>query len=125
MGGHIGLLITSALQILCPNFIKENRLHWLFAPVYKVNTGTKNYYYYDEEEFKNHPKGKITKFKGLGQMSSEDLKQSMFSNENKRLETINFSDEGVDLLYDLMGEDTELKKEFVQKNINFKEIPIE
>ena len=63
-GSHIGLLILSMLNVLCPQFLKENRIYWLKAPIYKVETKKKNYYYYSEEEFAKHPDGVITKFKG-------------------------------------------------------------
>ena len=63
-GSHIGLLILSMLNVLCPQFLKENRIYWLKAPIYKVETKKKNYYYYSEEEFSKHPDGVITKFKG-------------------------------------------------------------
>lgn len=63
-GSHIGLLILSMLNVLCPQFLKENRIYWLKAPIYKVETKKKNYYYYSEEEFAKHPDGNITKFKG-------------------------------------------------------------
>lgn len=63
-GSHIGLLVMAMLHVLCPEFIQENRLYWLRAPIYKVSTKMKNYYYYTEEEFKKHPKGDIVKYKG-------------------------------------------------------------
>ena len=80
-------------QVLCPELIQNNHLYWLRAPIYKVSTKNKNYYYYTEEEFNNHPNGIIVKYKGLGQMSDQDLKESMFSEEWQRLEPIEFSKE--------------------------------
>lgn len=37
-GGHIAMLVTINLWNLCPEFIKENRLYRLEAPLYKVHT---------------------------------------------------------------------------------------
>lgn len=124
-GSHIGLLILAMAHIICPNFLTENRIYWLRAPIYKVETRSKNYYYYSEEEFINHPDGHIIKYKGLGQMSDNDLKESMFSDEWQRLEPINFSEEGLNDLIKLMGPKVDYRKEFVYNNIDFSKFVIE
>ena len=124
-GSHISLLLMAMLQVLAPEFIKENRLFWLRAPTCKVETKQKTYYYYNEEEFKSHPQGNITFFKGLGQMTDEDLKNSMFSKEWQHLEPIEYSEDGISILYSLMGEDVEPRKEFVFNNIDFSKFEVE
>ena len=124
-GSHIGLLIMAMAQVICPSILTENRLYWLKAPIYKVETKSKTYFYYTEEEFVKHPQGVITKYKGLGQMDDKDLKNSMFSNEWQRLEPINFNEEGVKLLIDLMGDNVEYRKEFVYNYIDFNKFNIE
>ena len=43
-GSHISLLLMAMLQVLAPEFIKENRLFWLRAPTCKVETNKKTYY---------------------------------------------------------------------------------
>lgn len=124
-GSHIGLLLMAMLQVLAPQFLKENRLFWLRAPTCKVETKTKTHYYYNEEEFRNHPKGNITFFKGLGQMTDEDLKNSMFNKEWQHLEPITYSEEGIQTLLELMSEDVEPRKEFVFNNIDFSKFEVE
>lgn len=124
-GSHIGLLILAMAAVLCPQLLKENKFYWLRAPIYKVATKKKNYYYYTEGEFLNHPNGEITRYKGLGQMDDEDLKNSMFNDEWQKLEPINFSDEGLELLTKLMGNDVDYRKEFVYNNIDFSKFIIE
>lgn len=124
-GSHIGLLLMAMLQVLAPEFLKENRLFWLRAPICKVETPKKTYFYYSDEEFKNHPKGNITFFKGLGQMSDNDLKASMFNEEWQHLEPIIYSEEGINTLISLMSEDVEPRKEFVYNNIDFSKFEVE
>lgn len=120
-GSHVGLLIMAMLQVLCPDFIKENRLYWLRAPIYKVKTKNEIEFFYTEEEFQlRKNKGtEIIKYKGLGQMSDEDLKLSMFSEKFQRLEPITYSEDGIKQLISLMGSDSAPKKEFVFNNIDF------
>lgn len=125
-GSHISMLVTINLWNLCPQIIKENRLFRLEAPLYKVHTKTKNYFYYSEEEFnKGHEKGEILRFKGLGQMEPEDLKESMFSPEFQKLTPYEYSEEGIELLKDLMGNDVNPKKDFVFENVDFENLIIE
>lgn len=124
-GSHISLLLMAMLQVLAPQFIKDNRLFWLRAPTCKVETKTKTYYYYNEAEFKNHPKGNITFFKGLGQMTDEDLKHSMFDEEWQHFEPIEYSEEGVQTLINLMSEEVEPRKDFVFNNIDFSTFEVE
>lgn len=124
-GSHIGLLLMAMLQVLAPEFLKENRLFWLRAPTCKVETPKKTYFYYSDEEFKSHPKGNITFFKGLGQMSDNDLKASMFNEEWQHLEPIIYSEEGINTLISLMSEDVEPRKEFVYNNIDFSKFEVE
>ena len=124
-GAHIGLLIMAMAHVIYPSLLTENRLFWLRAPIYKVETKTKTYFYYTEQEFNNHPNGIITKYKGLGQMNDQDLHNSMFSPEWQRLEPINFSQEGLDMLCELMGPKVDFRKEFVYNNIDFTKFVIE
>lgn len=52
-------------------------------------------------------------------MNAEDAEESMFNPEVQRLEVIMPTDEGEDLLNDLMGSDVEPKREFVFSHIDF------
>lgn len=126
-GYHIGLLIMSALTYLAPDFIKEGRLFWLRAPLYIVENGkTESYYFTDEEineaKAKGRVKGVITRNKGLGEMQAESARKSMFDPEFQRLELMEYSDDAIDLLYELMGEDVEPRKDYIMTNIDFSTI---
>ena len=115
-GSHIGLLVMAILQKLCPEIISEGRVYWLKAPICKLDNGKKTWYYYSNEELENRKeKGNIVFFKGLGQMDPPDLSNSLFSKENQHLEQLDYSEEGVESLLTLMGEDVEPRKEFVQQ----------
>ena len=124
-GGHIGLLIMAALAFLAPDFIKEGRLCWLRAPLYVVTSGkTETYYFTDEEmnKVRGKVKGDITRNKGLGEMQPATMRRSMFSKEFQRLDVFEWSEEGMELLYGLMGENVEPRKEFVMNKIDFSEV---
>lgn len=112
------------IHVLMPEFIKENRMYWLRTPIYKVSVGKKDYFYYTEEEFKNHLNGSIVKYKGLGQLSEQDLRESMFNDAVQRLEPITYEESGKIALEQLMGTDVTPRKEFVNK-IDFSNFEVE
>ena len=123
--GHaIALLITAALYYLAPEFIKEGRLCWLRAPLYAVKKGKNTTYYYSDIEFTNakiSTGSSISRFKGLGSMSVEQTKDSMFS-EQRRLDILEPDKETEKWIYSLMGSDVQPKKDFIFSNVDFSEI---
>ena len=124
-GRHIGLLIMAALAYLAPDFIKEGRLCWLRSPLYIVDNKGKYSYYFDDEEFnkvRKTIKGEVTRAKGLGELEAEVARQSMFTPEFQRLERMEYSEEAMDLLYSLMGEDVAPRRDFIFKNIDFSQV---
>ena len=124
-GHHIGLLIMAAIQYLAPQFLQEGRLCWLRSPLYIVKNKGKEEYYFTDEEFnkvRGTIKGKVTRAKGLGELSPETCYKSMFTPEYQRLEVIQPSEEGTNLLENLMGVNVEPRTEYVFKNIDFSEI---
>ena len=125
MGYHIALLILANLIHIAPQFVKEGRLCWLHAPLWIVTNGNKKTYYFTDEEMnkvRGKIRGTITRNKGLGEMSAESMRESMFSSENQRLEKLEYSEDAISLLHDLMGEDVKHRKEYIMNNIDFGEI---
>lgn len=124
-GYHIGLLIMAALRYLAPEFINEKRLCWLRSPLYIVKNGkTESYYFTDEEmdKVRGKIKGEITRAKGLGALSPEQAKRSMFTEEYQRIDVLEPSPESLYLLEQLMGEDVTPRKDFIFNKIDFSEV---
>ena len=126
-GYHIGLLIMSALRYLAPDFLNEGRLCWLRSPLYIVKNGKKeSYYFTDEEMDKAHRsgkvKGEIQRAKGLGALSEEQARRSMFTDEYQRLDVLIPDPDSLILLEQLMGSDVEPRREFIFNNIDFSEV---
>ena len=122
-GYSIGLLIMCAIYTFAPQFIEEGRLYWLRSPLYVVKNGKKETYYFTDEEFnKARPKGEINRAKGLGALSAEQARRSMFSSEFQRMDQMVPDKESFYLLSQLMGKDSEPKRDFVFKNVDFSEI---
>lgn len=124
-GSHIGLLIMAALRYLAPEFLDEGRLYWLRSPLYIVKQGKNESYYFTDNEFakaKNKVKGEVQRNKGLGALSEEQARRSMFTEEFQRMEQLIPTEDSLYLLEDLMGEDVQPRREFIFNNIDFNEI---
>lgn len=122
-GMHIACLIMALLYKFAPEFLKEGRLYWLHAPLFKVTSGKTAQYFYTEEQVKqSKAKGTQQRFKGLGEMKDEDAR-CMFDN-NQWLEQLTWEDSVAGLLEGLMGDDSQPKKDFVFSRINFEEIEV-
>lgn len=122
-GFHIGLLIMAAIYKLAPQFLQENRLCWLRSPLYIEKIGKKEKYYFTDEEIKNVKiTGELQRNKGLGSLSAEQAKNSMFNPENQRMDVLIPDTESLTLLAQLMGEDNSYRKTFIFENVDFSEI---
>ena len=124
-GYHIGLLIMAALAHIAPEFIREGRLCWLRSPLHIVHDGKKETYYFTDEELEQNRhkiKGEIQRNKGLGSLEPEQARESMFNPEYQRLDVMEYSEEAMDLLYSLMGEDVAPRRDFIMSNVDFSEI---
>ena len=124
-GAHIGLLIMAALQYLAPEFIKEGRLCWLRSPLYIVDNKGKESNYFTDDEFnkvRSKIKGEVTRAKGLGELPAETARASMFTPEYQRIDVMEWNDRAIDLLYDLMGEDVEPRRNFIMKKVDFSKV---
>ena len=126
-GYHIALLILANLYRLCPQFLQENRVHWLRCPLfiaYDKNMQPISWYYTNEElaaaKAKGKIKGDLDRIKGLGQLEEADLKATMFSTTGgQKVDKIIYSPEAAKRLCELMGIDIKARKEFVMSRIDF------
>lgn len=122
-GFSIGLLLMCALYKIAPQFIEEGRLCWMRSPLYIVKHNKKEYYYYNDEEYnKRTVDGETVRAKGLGSLSADQARQSMFSDEFQRLEKLIPDENSYIILSQLMGKDSAPKKDFIYANIDFSTI---
>lgn len=124
-GYAIGLLIMCALYKVAPKFIEEGRLYWMRSPLYIVKNKNQEDYYYTDEEFnkmKNKIKGEVQRNKGLGALSAEQARRSMFTPEFQRFEQLLPDNNTFNLLSELMGKDSQPKHDFIFNNLDFSQI---
>ena len=124
-GYNIMCLITVLFYKLMPKFIEEGRLKWLRAPLYKIKYSKQTLFAYDDDELKviqkKHGMGTVSRIKGLGELDTEDIRNSMFHTKDQRLEVLTYFDKDVSntQLEMLMGDDVLSRREFIMDNIDF------
>ena len=131
-GSHIATLLITFFYKYMKNLIDDNRLYLAMPPLYKIYDKNKSLYAFDEKEKNNIIKEKfksenynITRFKGLGEMPAEQLKNTTMDQDKRKLISINVEKARSDikktekLFETLMGKQAELRFQFIQKNVNF------
>lgn len=126
-GFAIGLLIMCAIYKFAPQFIEEGRLCWLRSPLHITTNGKTETYYYSDAELaqakaKGLVKGEVQRNKGLGSLSAEQARKSMFDPAYQRLDVLKPDKDSLPLLTTLMSKDSEPKHDFIFENIDFSTI---
>lgn len=119
-GSHICLLLLSLVNTLFPEMLNEHRIFRLDAPTHLVKTKTgKTFYYYGAEDFKkNHTAGDVVLLKGLGELSADQVRDSLFG-KNQRLTPFNWTVDADILLNQLMGEDSDFRRDYLFEKVDF------
>ncbi len=131
-GSHIATLLITFFYKYMKKLIEENKLFLAMPPLFKIYDKNKNFYAYDEKEKNDFIKKEfktgnynITRFKGLGEMPAEQLKETTMDQNKRKLVLITAEKAKNDikitekLFETLMGKQAELRFKFIQKNANF------
>ena len=131
-GSHIATLLITFFYKYMKKLIDENKLYLAMPPLFKVYNKSKSFYAFNENEkeiiLKKESKNNdlnITRFKGLGEMPADQLRETTMDQNKRNLILINSekAKKGIkttDKLFEiLMGKQAELRFKFIQDNANF------
>lgn len=124
-GANIMCLIATMFYVLMPKFIEEGRLCWLRAPLYRLTKNNKRIFAYDDTELAKlkltHQDWEQGRQKGLGEMTAEDMEQSMLHPTERRLEALTIKDveAAAESIMMLMGPEVEGRRDFLFENVDF------
>ena len=124
-GSHIQtLLLTFFFRYMRP-LIDTGHIFLAMPPLYKLKVGQKERYLFDENEkdrvmaeVEDKKNVSITRFKGLGEMSPEQLNETTMDPSKRFLKQC-YVEDGVlaDQIFSmLMGEDVEPRRKFIETN---------
>lgn len=123
-GAHIRILLLTFFFRYMKPLIENGYVYSAKPPLYKVARGKDEKYFYSDAELNeeletNGRKGvTIQRYKGLGEMNAEQLWETTMNPEKRTLIQITMEDaiEADKLFNQLMGEDPELRRSFIEEN---------
>ena len=137
-GAHITSLLMTFFYQQMPKLIENGHLFIATPPLYKISIGGKNFYALDDEdkdrivkkEIKGNHKGEISRFKGLGEMSALQLKETTMDKYKRTLLKVIIpatnTEEGKEDAFEtrrmverLMGKNPELRFKFIIERAKF------
>ena len=128
-GAHIAtLLMTFFFRRMRP-IIEKGYLYLATPPLYKCKRGKAEEYCWTDQQVQRFidEHGKATtvqRYKGLGEMSAAELRDTTMSPEGRMLKQVNISDAAdADRIFSmLMGEDVGPRRDFIEANANYANI---
>ena len=128
-GAHIAtLLMTFFFRRMRP-VIENGYLYLATPPLYKCKLGKTEEYCWTDQQVQQFitahgDRTTVQRYKGLGEMSAQELRDTTMSPEHRMLKQVNISDAAeADRIFSmLMGEDVGPRRDFIETNANYANI---
>ncbi|MGM9845580.1 MAG: DNA topoisomerase (ATP-hydrolyzing) subunit B [Muribaculaceae bacterium] len=128
-GAHIAtLLMTFFFRRMRP-IIENGYLYLATPPLYKCKSGQSEEYCWDDNQVRqfiaaHDGKATVQRFKGLGEMDAEELRDTTMDPQNRILKQVNISDAAeADRIFSmLMGEDVGPRRDFIEAHATYANI---
>jgi DNA gyrase subunit B len=120
-GEHIKTLLLTFFFRFMPELIKNGNIYAAMPPLFRVRK-KKDHYVYSEKELKKTMEKlnatNVTRFKGLGEMSLNQLWDTTMNPKTRKIKKIFIEDavKADEVFSMLMGDDVQARKEFIQDN---------
>ncbi|MCK5149829.1 DNA topoisomerase IV subunit B, partial [Candidatus Pacearchaeota archaeon] len=120
-GEHIKTLLLTFFFRFMPHLIENGNIYVAMPPLYRIRK-RKDYYVYSDDELKKTLEKlgttNVTRFKGLGEMSSIQLWDTTMNPKTRKIKKIFIEDavEADATFSMLMGDDVQARKQFISEN---------
>ncbi len=131
-GAHISVLLLTFIYRHMPELINKGHVFLAMPPLYRIEAGKEVFYAMDEMEKEkilaklNGKKYDVGRFKGLGEMNPETLKETTMNPKTRSLMKVQVLDHKAtnDVFERLMGKDPKPRFLFIKERAEFAELDI-
>ena len=122
-GAHITILILTLIYNYMRPLLENEMVYITMPPLYKVVKNKKVIYLRDDHELKEFKKKHgsdidVQRFKGLGEMSYQQLKETTMDPKNRTLKkvTLDEAERVAQAINTCMGNDSNIRRQFIEDN---------
>ncbi len=126
-GAHIRILLLTFFFRYMKELIDKGMIYIAQPPLYRISRGKQEFYAFSERERDvylkrlGRVKVSIQRYKGLGEMNPDQLWKTTMDPATRTILKVRM-DEAVEadrLFYELMGDDVECRRKFIEKNARY------
>ncbi|MDN5346157.1 MAG: gyrase subunit, partial [Petrotoga sp.] len=125
-GAHIRTLVLTLFHKYMRSLIEEGHVYIAQPPLYRFEVGKQHFYLYSDDELEElkkkygDKKWRLQRYKGLGEMNPDQLRETTMDRETRKLVKIKMEDLEMaeEMIEILMGYDPSVRREFIESNAN-------